>query len=94
MARLPQVLKTKRKPESKSRKPFPCLRLLAFVGCLMRTVNNALPVLLLSLLFADVTTAVRVCNLCFLHRMNPFGNCAPGAQSTSAEVRTNPAPRS
>ncbi|ETN70199.1 FYVE zinc finger [Necator americanus] len=37
---------------------------------------------------------VRVCNLCFLHRMNPFGNCVPGAQSTSTEVRTNPAPRS
>ncbi|KJH43812.1 FYVE zinc finger [Dictyocaulus viviparus] len=37
---------------------------------------------------------VRVCNLCFLHRMNPFGNCVPGSQSTSAEVHANPAPQS
>lgn len=37
---------------------------------------------------------VRVCNLCFLHKMNPFGNCIPGSQSSSAEVHANPTPQS
>ncbi|WKY17095.1 hypothetical protein Q1695_001594 [Nippostrongylus brasiliensis] len=37
---------------------------------------------------------VRVCNLCFLHRMNPFGNCVNGPHSPSSEVPTSPSPRS
>ncbi|VDM60045.1 unnamed protein product [Angiostrongylus costaricensis] len=37
---------------------------------------------------------VRVCNLCFLHKMNPFGNCIPGSQSSSTEVHANPTPQS
>lgn len=37
---------------------------------------------------------VRVCNLCFLHKMNPFGSCIPGSQSSSTEVHANPTPQS
>ncbi|KAJ1369722.1 hypothetical protein KIN20_031265 [Parelaphostrongylus tenuis] len=37
---------------------------------------------------------VRVCNLCFLHKINPFGNCIPGSQSSSNEVHASPPPQS
>ncbi|GMT07029.1 hypothetical protein PENTCL1PPCAC_29203 [Pristionchus entomophagus] len=38
---------------------------------------------------------VRVCNLCYLHRMNPFGNCTvPANSSTPSPVQPAPSPDS
>ncbi|KAK5983987.1 Lateral signaling target protein 2 [Trichostrongylus colubriformis] len=36
---------------------------------------------------------VRVCNLCFLHRINPFGSCISDTFSRASEVPANPPPR-
>ncbi|KAK5986172.1 Lateral signaling target protein 2 [Trichostrongylus colubriformis] len=36
---------------------------------------------------------VRVCNLCFLHRINPFGSCISDTFSRASEVPANPLPR-
>lgn len=35
---------------------------------------------------------VRVCNLCYLHRMNPFGNCAPTNSATVSPIQPSTTP--
>ncbi|KAF8355625.1 lst-2 [Pristionchus pacificus] len=37
---------------------------------------------------------VRVCNLCYLHRMNPFGNCAPTNSATVSPIQPSATPPS